>query len=105
MSELIKDLEKYRVEHELTQEQLAGLIQVSTRTYQSIVKTGEVKRVDVLENINKLLASNTQNVSRETQANEPPSSYLDKRRGIKNGKETPSAIPAYVGNTRSPYFI
>lgn len=104
-------LEDYRVNKGLTQEQIAGLIDISTRTYQNIIKTGEIKRVDILERVIKLLAGNTQNISRETSKgaknsiNEPEQSYLQKRLDKKNNGNpylVPFVdVPAQAGYTKA----
>lgn len=107
MPDYSKLLEDYREKGQLTQEAMAGLLDVSTRTYQTIVKTGKIKLVDVLEKANKILGLNTQNISRETNGGGKGNGngYLEERR-IKKNQAQPYMVPllpvkAYTGYVKS----
>lgn len=103
-------LKNARIDKGLTQEAIAADIGISMRMYQRYedglfpkYKSENIKKLDQLLGINISDIIYDSNVPRNT-FQEEDKNYLEKRRSIKSGKESPAAIPAYVGNTKMGKF-
>lgn len=61
-----ENLKEYRNARSLTQQEMAGTLDIGYRTYQDIEKTGDIKKAETYDKILKLLEFGAQKLSRET---------------------------------------